>query len=375
VEPDKTPRERTEDLIRLLVGDWQPNTWLTLWGVRIAIVFGVLFALGLPYGITLWDWMQLLVVPAVLAGIGLWFNRKQQERQREDNQAQHDLRLEIETQRAQDQALVEYMDRIGQMLRDRETPLRSARTQAEERESVPDEYEHWSFDRQREYHRAQSKQHTVAQAQVSMAHALTVDVLPRLDGRRKGRVAQFLYENGLIGQVRRVENMEGEYSLSRSEPVIDLRDGALSGAYLRGVYLRGANLSGAKLRGTDLRGAMLRGTDLRGAYLREADLRGADLMQATLRGADLSYGNLENTKLTGADLTSANLHKVDLRRTRLNQATMRGTNLRGAAGLSDKALEHKLKKAKTLEGATMPNGQKYEDWLKSKGSGEDEKDR
>jgi uncharacterized protein YjbI with pentapeptide repeats len=105
-------------------------------------------------------------------------------------------------------------------------------------------------------------------------------------------------------------------------------------------------------------------------------------MQATLRGADLSYANLENTKLTGADLTSANLHKVDLRRTRLNQATMRGTNLRGAAGLSDKEFEHKLKKTKTLVGATMPDGQilksdvnpdgpTFEEWRKSKGSGED----
>jgi uncharacterized protein YjbI with pentapeptide repeats len=363
------------DLIRLLVGDWRPNTWHKLCGVRIAIVLGVLFTLGLPYGITLWDWIQLLVVPAVLASIGLWFNRAQQERQREDNKAQHNLRLEIETERAQDQALVEYMDRIGQMLRDRENPLRSSRTQAEGRESGPHDYDKWSFDRRWEYPRAQSKQRTVAQAQVSMAHALTVDVLPRLDGRRKGRVVQFLYENGLIGQVRRVENMEGEYSLSRSEPVINLRDGDLSGAYLRGAYLRGADLSGTNLRGAYLRGAMMRGTNLRGAYLREADLRGTDLMDATLRSADLSYANLENTKLTGADLTSANLHKVDLRRTRLNQATLKGASLRGVADVSEERFEQRVKKAKTLEGATMPDGQKYEDWIKDKeGSGKDVED-
>jgi hypothetical protein len=33
--------------------------------------------------------------------------------------------------------------------------------------------------------------------------------------------------------------------------------------------------------------------------------------------------------------------------------------------------EEQLRSAKSLEGATMPNGQKYEDWLKSKGSGKD----
>ena len=47
-------------------------------------------------------------------------------------------------------------------------------------------------------------------------------------------------------------------------------------------------------------------------------------------------------KLSGADLSGANLYDV-------------ADNLSGA----------------DLHGATMPNGQKYEDWLKSKGSGKD----
>jgi hypothetical protein len=42
-------------------------------------------------------------------------------------------------------------------------------------------------------------------------------------------------------------------------------------------------------------------------------------------------------------------------------------NLRDAEGLT----EEQVTEAHTLEGATMPNGQKYEDWLKSKGSGEE----
>jgi hypothetical protein len=36
--------------------------------------------------------------------------------------------------------------------------------------------------------------------------------------------------------------------------------------------------------------------------------------------------------------------------------------------ITNEELEHQ---AKSLEGATMPNGQKYESWLKSKGSGDD----
>jgi hypothetical protein len=41
--------------------------------------------------------------------------------------------------------------------------------------------------------------------------------------------------------------------------------------------------------------------------------------------------------------------------------------------LSKGVTEEQLEAAKSLKGATMPNGQEYEDWLKSKGRGEDGK--
>jgi len=71
-------------------------------------------------------------------------------------------------------------------------------------------------------------------------------------------------------------------------------------------------------------------------------LGGADLHSADLRGADLS-----NATLYTADYT----------------ADLSGANLRGATALTDE----KIAAAESLEGATMPNGQKYEDWLKSRG--------
>jgi hypothetical protein len=40
----------------------------------------------------------------------------------------------------------------------------------------------------------------------------------------------------------------------------------------------------------------------------------------------------------------------------------------GAIGVTNEEGEQQ---AESLEGATMPNGQKYEDWLRSKGRGED----
>jgi hypothetical protein len=53
VPPDKTPRERGEDLIRLLVPDGRPTPRQGLWAIRIAIVLGLIVAIGYAYGVTL----------------------------------------------------------------------------------------------------------------------------------------------------------------------------------------------------------------------------------------------------------------------------------------------------------------------------------
>jgi len=74
-----------------------------------------------------------------------------------------------------------------------------------------------------------------------------------------------------------------------------------------------------------------------------ADLRGADLSEALLKGTNLTGAVLTGTVLIGAELTDAQ-------------------------GVTKEQLEQ----AKSLKGATMPNGQKYEEWLKdSEGRKED----
>jgi uncharacterized protein YjbI with pentapeptide repeats len=78
-----------------------------------------------------------------------------------------------------------------------------------------------------------------------------------------------------------------------------------------------------------------------------------------LVGANLSGAYLIDTNLSGAYLFDTNLKDTNLS----------GANLSGATGVADA----KLEKAQTLKGATMPNGQKYEDWLKSKDQEENKK--
>ncbi len=54
-----------------------------LWTVAALALLTIAILIGYRYGITLWDWIKLLIVPAVIAGGGLWFNRQQRERELE----------------------------------------------------------------------------------------------------------------------------------------------------------------------------------------------------------------------------------------------------------------------------------------------------
>ena len=85
-------------------------------------------------------------------------------------------------------------------------------------------------------------------------------------------------------------------------------------------------------------------------------------------GVNLSDANIFRARLINADLTSANLTGADLTGANLIGVNLTDADLKGAEGLT----KDQLAQCKSLEGTTMPNGQKYKEWLKSKGrAGED----
>jgi hypothetical protein len=49
---------------------------------------------------------------------------------------------------------------------------------------------------------------------------------------------------------------------------------------------------------------------------------------------------------------------------------VRGANLEGTNGITNEKLAERVSGSKFLEGSTMPNGQKYGDWLKSREEGD-----
>jgi len=254
-------------------------------------------------GKTLWDWLQLLAVlalPVVLAFVLISFSIQQDT----SNQQQHLINLKI----AQD---------------NRQNELKIADNQQQEAtlKAYLDDMTTLLLDKKLGSQAAADKTASAEAAVIARAKMLTA--LSRLtDPQLKARVVQFLYEAHLIGYYDSTHS-----SLHNS--TIDLSGANLSGADLRGVNLRGADLYSATLRG-----AILRNANLRGAYLSVADLYNANLSGAILRDADLSGANLNEAYLGGIDLSGANLDHAQV-------------------------LTEALALAKSLKGATMPDGSNH----------------
>jgi uncharacterized protein YjbI with pentapeptide repeats len=393
---------------------WQPTRRQLLWASGIVAVLTLAVLIGYRYGITLWDWLKLLVVPAVIAGGGIWFNQRQQAR----DQVSAD-------RRTQDDALEAYLDDMTDLMINHH--LRGIAQVS----SVPRVVLHGDSPPQGEDTKDVR----------AVARARTLTLLTRLDGERKGHVVRFLYESGLISQKREltladltptppntIVDVAGEAGADPRTAIVDL-----AGADLRGTILRGAILMEVDLRNADLRWADLSDASLSGANLSSSDLRGSILRGASFRkrfqrtplpgsggqytlGGHGHLGPLEGANLRGADLRGADLRATDLRGANLEGADLSaftglplerkaipvGELLQGVvpapekgatlswANLSDASLSgailrrailsyaegvtnEQLAEAESLEGATIPDGQKYEDWLKdNKAQGKDE---
>jgi hypothetical protein len=152
-----------------------------------------------------------------------------------------------------------------------------------------------------------------------LAESRTYTAVRNLDGIRKGTLVRFLLEAGLI---------------SGSQPIMSVSNADLSGAIFTNANLRGTNLSGANLSGAIFTNADLSGAIFTNANLRGTDFSGAKLLAGTARsGANCG---ISPCSPGGGDLPGADLSGADLR----------GANI----------TTEQLKEAKSLKGATLPDG-------------------
>ena len=245
---------------------------------------------------TVWDWMQLLIVPMMLAAGAFYFNYAQTDRQLRTEQERAANQVAADDLRAQEERLQAYLEDAARLLID-EDLLGSA----EDDESR------------------------------FLARARTLAVLREAGDDQKQVIVSFLAESGLAG------------SRNGADPVVSLANTNLAGADLHTVdYMQGADLTEADLSNTWVP------QELDGANLTRAQLDGADLTDVFLRGAYLNAAELSNANLQQADLREA-----DLTDARLEGADLSKADLTEAIGVIAEELEEQ---ASSLEGATMPDG-------------------
>jgi uncharacterized protein YjbI with pentapeptide repeats len=226
-----------------------------------------------------------------------------------------------------------------------------------------------------------------------------------------------LYRANLIGA-----NLEKADLRNADLRNVDLSEANLRGADLHGANLSGATLTGVTLTGADLSATTLDHADMRGldlwdiASLENAVLKHANLQPyitgystdneaptkemdlgewersiagfriASIIGDDkISHGHvylitdLSFTKLKGADLEGADLRFVRLHETDLQDVNLARSDLRGATD-SERVIERESylesypprnpgslvpnewleKQARSIEGASMPDGSKHD---------------
>lgn len=262
-------------------------------------------------GKTVWDWLGLLIVPAILLIGSVWINSTIQR----NDEARAEKRAEVDRQIADDrlkeQALQAYLDRMSELLLNGHFDNPDTRDKAK-----------------------------------TVTRARTLTILRGLDGVRKGVLLRFLYESDLItGDRPNIDLSDADFSKA------DLAEASLSNANLVKVNLVKAHLEMAHLNNAHLQEALLIETDLEAAELKAANLEGAMLVGANLMNSDLREANLTGATLAGASLQLALLGQANLERTHLE-----GANLTDAT-VSLKQLEKTTRDENTI----LPDGSHYQE--------------
>jgi hypothetical protein len=255
-----------------------------------------------------WDWLQLIIVPLVLAIGGIVYGSQQEQLQQRHADDQYNLTV-----------LTNYEDQVINVVGTYH--MLSVLSQSPEGVApapTPDA----------DYQAGGEVLNNIVGEAFGNA---TLNVPGRLDQSKKGTFLQFLAFLGLLQ-----EPQEGG-------PVVkvagsDLRGARLPNAILRGTDLEGIILTHADLKGANLANAQLNGGHFEGADLTRADLQGTMLDQAHFNLAHLDFACLRRIQsATNTDFTGAYLHGAILPGMHFKDPgeTFGGTNITGAYATND----------------------------------------
>lgn len=230
----------------------------------------------------LWDILQLLIVPIVLAGVAVGLQEYAKQREEKQQKEEKAKEQQLAADKANQETLARYLDQMAASLKDGLLDTKPS-------------YETFI-----------------------VAQARTVTTLQALDSYRQHLVIQFL-------NTAKPDDSESPNKNSNWK-------GLLYGARMYKANFRGSDLSGAPFNGIILNSSTLIDANFRYATLSNANLdyvnlSGADLSHANLNGASLLDAILNNADLTGANLIKSTnwdedqLSKAKLCKTRLPEGS------------------------------------------------------
>jgi hypothetical protein len=211
-----------------------------------------------------WDWLQLLIVPLMLAFGAFYLNYASETRDKQ-----------IAEEGKQQELLKDYFSKMQTLIVETKKSKDSQPKIVETKKSV-------------ETTKSKDSQPNPDGAPllpefIPIAQALTLAVLDELDGKRKGKVISYLADSKLI-----TANIKDQ----KSKPVIDLRK-----ANLKEIVLEDVSLDGLSITGADMTEAKL--TEV---ILTNSNLVSSKFINATLDTVDFSGSKLGNSNFYDADL-------------------------------------------------------------------------
>jgi len=295
-------------------------------------------------GKTFWDWMQLFVIPLILARLAYRLSS-----------AQRNKELKIAQLEKSADALKNYLDYMTKLL------IEQDYTDDEKFEGA-----------------------------ARLMRARTLIVLESLNGKQKGHLLRFLIETELLDKEQTYLKMKranltkleldpggyGDFNLDG----VNLDSANLEWCHFQNIQMNGVSMRNANLENVDLTSAsleyiLLNHSDIYNAKLSKAKMYKADLRDANLEGSYLQETILSRSNLRGAnlkdiiatkvsldssDLSFSNLQNANLEDADLSGAIFYGANLRNAnlinADLTESGItERQLRTVKSFKGAKLPS--------------------
>jgi uncharacterized protein YjbI with pentapeptide repeats len=247
---------------------------------------------------TLWDWLQLLLVPIILAFGGFWLSRTENRYSLELQERREEEIREIEDKRAKESVLQSYLDQMTKLL------LEHKLVETDEQAIVR-----------------------------KIARAWTISAFESLDGKGRSIVFRFLYESGLLtyshnsGPILEMNgvSLSEMFTYMNNFSNINLRRSQITDSYLAEI-----NMSKSVLTDMLFSDTRLEMCDFEDSDFTDSDLGGNLIIECNFRSTRLFKAFMTDTSIRSSDFEGAILTELTAPRITVNETNMKGVNFHKA---------------------------------------------